>query len=76
MPIAKEREVMDKLAILRRSLGDQEESLLSQEHLNAEVSELDKDIDSEFSKADEEHKSVVNLARINKKIYKKVRNFS
>ena len=45
MPIAKEREVMDKLAILRRSLGDQEESLLSQEHLNAEVSELDKDID-------------------------------
>jgi len=74
MPIAKEREVMDKLAILRRSLGDQEENLLSQEHLNAEVSELDKDIDSEFSKADEEHKSVVNLARINKKIYKKVSN--
>ncbi len=29
MPIAKEREVMDKLAILRRSLGDQEENLLS-----------------------------------------------
>ena len=72
MPIAKERELMDKLAILRRSLGDQEEVLSTQEHLNAEVSELDGTIDSEFSKADEEHKFVVNMARLNKKIYKKV----
>ena len=55
MPIAKERELMDKLAILRRSLDDQEEVLLTQEHLTAEVSELDKDIDAEFSKADEQH---------------------
>ena len=74
MPIAKERELMDRLAILRRSLEDQEESLLTQEHLTAEVSELDKDIDAEFSKADEEHKEVVNLARLNKKLYKKVSN--
>ncbi|HJM17153.1 MAG TPA: hypothetical protein QGI59_01455 [Candidatus Poseidoniia archaeon] len=74
MPIAKERELMDRLAILRRSLGDQEENLLTQEHLTAEVSELDKDIDAEFSKADEEHKEVINLARLNKKLYKKVSN--
>ena len=59
MPIAKERELMDRLAILRRSLDDQEEVLLTQEHLNAEVSELDKDIDAEFSKADEQHNSVI-----------------
>ena len=72
MPIAKERELMDRLAILRRSLDDQEEVLVTQEHLTAEVSELDKDIDAEFSKADEEHKEVINLARLNKKIYKKV----
>ena len=72
MPIAKERELMDRLAILRRSLDDQEEVLLTQEHLDAEVSELDVSIDTEFSKADEEHKSVVDFARLNKKIYKKV----
>ena len=41
MPIAKERELMDRLAILRRSLDDQEEVLVTQEHLTAEVSELD-----------------------------------
>ena len=74
MPIAKERELMDRLAILRRSLGDQEGVLLTQEHLNAEVSELDKDIDTEFSKADEQHTSVVKFAKLNKKLYKKVSN--
>ena len=74
MPIAKERELMDKLAILRRSLDDQEEVLLTQEHLNAEVSELDKDIDTEFSKADEQHNSVIKFAKSNKKLYKKVTN--
>ena len=74
MSIAKERELMDKLAILRRSLDNQEEVLLTQEHLSAEVSELDESIDSEFSKADEEHKSVVDFARSNKRIYKKVTN--
>ena len=74
MPIAKERELMDKLAILRRSLDDQEEVLLTQEHLNAEVSELDTDIDTEFSKADEQHTSVIKLAKLNKKLYKKVSN--
>ena len=37
-----------------------------------EVSEIDTKIDAEFSKADEEHKSVVNLAKLNKKLYKKV----
>lgn len=72
MPISKEREVMDRLSILRRSLGDQEEVLSTQKHINAEVSELDTTIDSEFSRADEEHKYVVNMARLNKKIYKKV----
>ena len=74
MPIAKDRELMDILAILRRSLDDQEEVLLTQEHLNAEVSELDKDIDAEFSKADEQHTSVVKFAKLNKKLYKKVSN--
>ncbi|MDE0742013.1 MAG: hypothetical protein OSB59_05455 [Candidatus Poseidoniia archaeon] len=72
MPISKEREIMEKLAILRRSLGDQEVVLSTQEHIDVEVSELDTTIDSEFSRADEEHKSVVNMARQNKKIYKKV----
>ena len=51
MPISKEREVMEKLGILRRSLGEQESELATQEHLNLEVSELDAEIDSEFSKA-------------------------
>lgn len=72
MPIAKEREIMEKLAILRRSLVDQKESLSDEEELYAEVSEIDTKIDTEFSKADEEHKSVVNLAKLNKKLYKKV----
>ena len=72
--ISIERELMDRLAILRRSLDDQEEVLLTQEHLNAEVSELDKDIDTEFSKADEQHNSVIKLAKLNKKLYKKVSN--
>ena len=36
------------------------------------ISEIDTKIDAEFSKADEEHKSVVNLAKLNKKLYKKV----
>ena len=74
MPIAKEREVMEKLSILRRSLGDQETDLATQEHLNLEVSELDTEIDSEFSKANEEHDSVIKLAKLNKKTYKKVSN--
>ena len=72
MPIAKEREIMEKLTILRRSLADQKESLSDEEELHAEVSEIDTKIDAEFSKADEEHKSVVNLAKLNKKLYKKV----
>jgi len=72
MPISKEREIMEKLAILRRSLIDQEVTLVNEEDLHAEVSEIDIQIDSEFSKADEEHTSVVNLARLNKKLYKKV----
>ena len=74
MPISKEREVMEKLGILRRSLGEQESELATQEHLNLEVSELDAEIDSEFSKANEEHNAVINLAKLNKKIYKKVSN--
>ena len=72
MPISKEREIMEKLAILRRSLIDQEVTLVNEEDLHAEVSEIDIQIDSEFSKADEEHTSVVNLARLNKKLYNKV----
>ena len=74
MPIAKEREVMEKLAILRRSLGEQETNLATQENLNLEVSELDTEIDSEFSKANDQHDSVIKLAKLNKKIYKKVSN--
>ena len=34
MSIAKEREVMEKLGILRRSLVEQESALTTQEHLN------------------------------------------
>ena len=74
MPISKEREVMEKLGILRRSLGEQESELATQEHLNLEVSELDAEIDSEFSKANDEHNEVIVLAKLNKKIYKKVSN--
>ena len=74
MPISKEREVMEKLGILRRSLGEQESELATQEHLNLEVSELDAEIDSEFSKANDEHSEVILLAKLNKKIYKKVSN--
>ena len=72
MPISKEREIMEKLAILRRSLADQKETLLAEEDLHAEVSEIDTKIDDEFSKADKEHTEVVNLAKLNKKLYKKV----
>ena len=53
---------MEKLAILRRSLGDQESQLATEEHLNLEVSELDAEIDSEFSKANDEHSEVIKLA--------------
>ena len=74
MPISKEREVMEKLGILRRSLKEQEGELVTQEHLNLEVSELDAEIDSEFSKANDEHSEVIVLAKLNKKIYKKVSN--
>jgi len=74
MPISKEREIMEKLSILRRSLTDQEETLSNEEDLHAEVSEIDTNIDSEFSKADEEHAEVVKLAKLNKKLYKKVSN--
>ena len=65
---------MEKLGILRRSLGEQESELATQEHLNLEVSELDAEIDSEFSKANDEHSEVIVLAKLNKKIYKKVSN--
>jgi len=74
MSIAKEREIMEKLGILRRSLVDQESALTTQEHLNLEVSELDSEIDSEFTKANEQHEMVINLAKLNKKLYKKVSN--
>jgi len=72
IPLSKENEIIEKLTILRRSLKDEEVNLEQQEYLHAEVSELDTQIDDDFSKADEEHKSVVKLARLNKKLYKKV----
>ena len=72
IPLSKENEIIEKLTILRRSLKDEEVNLEQQEYLHAEVSELDTQIDEDFSKADEEHKSVVKLARLNKKLYKKV----
>ena len=65
---------MEKLGILMRSLGEQERELATQEHLNLEVSELDSEIDSEFSIANDEHNAVIVLAKLNKKIYKKVSN--
>ena len=72
IPLSKENEIIEKLTILRRSLKGEEVNLEQQEYLHAEVSELDTQIDEDFSKADEEHKSVVKLARLNKKLYKKV----
>ena len=71
MTIAKEREVLEKLSILRRSLTDQQQTLTTHEHLHSEVKELDVEIGSEISKSNEEHDAVVSLARLNKELYKK-----
>ena len=70
MPISKEREVMEKLGILRRSLKEQEGELVTHDHLNLEVSELDAEIDSEFYKANDEHSSY-SSCKLNKKYTKR-----
>ena len=71
MTIAKEREALEKLSILRRSLTAQQQTLTTHEHLHSEVKDLDVEIGSEISKSNEEHDAVVNLARLNKELYKK-----
>ena len=73
MPIAKEREVLEKLSILRRSLTDQQKTLSTHEHLHSEVKELDVEIGSDISKSNEEHEAVIKLAKLNKQLYKKNR---
>ena len=71
MTIAKERKVLEKLSILRRSLTDQQKTLTNHEHLHSEVKELDVEIGSGITKSNEEHEAVVQLARLNKELYKK-----
>ena len=71
MSIAKEREVLEKLSILRRSLTDQQKTLTTHEHLHSEVKELDTEIGKELTTSNEEHESAVKLARLNKELYKK-----
>ena len=71
MTIAKERALLERLSILRRSLTEQQQTLTTHEHLHSEVKELDVEIGSEISRSNEEHESVVQLARLNKELYKK-----
>ncbi len=71
MTIAKEREVLEKLSILRRSLTDQQKTLTTHEHLHSEVKELDAEIGTAISQSNEEHDEVVKLAKLNKDLYKK-----
>ena len=72
MSIARERDLLDRISILRRSLSEQQVSLEEQEHLHAEVSELDESIDTRFSEADQHHQEVVRLAKLNSKLYDKM----
>ena len=72
MSIARERDLLNRISILRRSLGEQQVSLEEQEHLHAEVGELDESIDARFSEADQHHQEVVQLAKLNSKLYDKV----
>ena len=72
MTIAKERALLERLSILRRSLGEQQSSLEEQKHLHAEVGELDQSIDERFSEADQHHLEVVRLAKLNSKLYDKM----
>ena len=71
MTIAKEREVLEKLSILRRSLTDQQKTLTTHEHLHSEVKELDEEIGTAISQSNEQHDEVVKLAKLNKDLYKK-----
>ena len=72
MSIARERALLERISILRRSLSEQQVSLEEQEHLHAEVSELDESIDTRFSEADQHHQEVVRLAKLNSKLYDKM----
>ena len=71
MTIAKEREVLERLSILRRSLTAQQKTLTTHEHLHSEVKELDVEIVTSISQSNEEHEEVVKLAKLNKDLYKK-----
>ena len=69
MKISKERLMVEKISILRRSLGAAQVTLTQEETLYAEISEIDEKIDSEFKLADKNHKEVIKLAKENQKLY-------
>jgi len=72
MSLADERNLMDKLKILRRSLKEQQAELEREEIKSAEVEELDREIDAKFAEAEERHRHVVELAQANQQLYDKV----
>lgn len=69
MTISKERILIEKISILRKSLGEAQVTLTQEETLYAEISEIDKKIDSEFKLADKYHKEVIKFAKENQKLY-------
>lgn len=72
MSLADERNIIDKLRILRRSLAEQQAELERDELQSAEVEELDREIDAKFAEAEERHRHVVELAQANQQLYDKV----
>tara|TARA_B100000029_G_scaffold484776_1_gene537369 strand:- start:1014 stop:1898 length:885 start_codon:yes stop_codon:yes gene_type:complete len=74
MEISKERVLVEKISILRRSLGEAQITLTKEETLYAEISEIDEKIDAEFKQADKHHKEIIKLAKENQKLYNSMKD--
>ena len=74
MKISKERILVEKISMLRRSLDWAHVILTQEETLYVEISEIDEKIDSEFKLADKNHKEVIKLAKENQKLYNSMKD--